>query len=82
LASGMLEPLLNGNPNLSLTERAIYIVGGLALAAAGARPRPNPLLNVLALAGGAYLAWCGSQGRCSAKALLSDAYQHSTPQLR
>ena len=71
MASGMLEPLLNGEANLSVSERAIYMGVGLGLAAAGARPRPNPLLNVLALAGGSYLAWCGYQGRCPVKAAFS-----------
>jgi hypothetical protein len=30
----------------------VYVIGGLGLTAAGAQPRPNPLVNVLALAGG------------------------------
>jgi threonine/homoserine/homoserine lactone efflux protein len=71
----MLEPLLDGQPNLSLSERAIYIGIGLGLAAAGARPRPNPLLNVFALAGGSYLAWCGYQGRSPLKAAFSEGDQ-------
>jgi threonine/homoserine/homoserine lactone efflux protein len=53
--------------NLSLGERAVYVAAGLGLAALGAKPRPNPLLNVLALAGGAYLAWSGYEGRCVVK---------------
>ena len=75
MASRMLEPLLNGEANLSLSERAIYMGVGLGLAAAGARPRPNPLLNILALAGESYLAWCGYQGRCPLKAALSAGKQ-------
>jgi threonine/homoserine/homoserine lactone efflux protein len=59
--------------NLSPTERAIYIAAGLGLAAVGAQPRPNPLLNVLALAGGAYLAWSGYQGHCAVRAALADS---------
>ena len=47
--------LFEGEQNLSLPERAVYIATGLGLAAAGAKPRPNPLLNVLALAGGAFI---------------------------
>jgi threonine/homoserine/homoserine lactone efflux protein len=58
--------------NLSMTERAIYVAVGLGMAAAGAKPRPNPLLNVLALAGGAYLAWTGYTGACPVKAALTD----------
>jgi threonine/homoserine/homoserine lactone efflux protein len=57
--------------NLSTTERAVYIAAGLGLAAAGAQPRPNPLLNVLAVASGAYLAWSGYQGHCAVRAMLA-----------
>jgi hypothetical protein len=63
---------LQGPPNLSTTERALYIVAGLGLAAAGAKPRPNPLLNLLALAGGAFIAWRGYVGQCPVKAALTD----------
>jgi threonine/homoserine/homoserine lactone efflux protein len=48
---------MNGEPNLSTAERGVYMLVGLGLAAAAAKPRPNPLLSVLALAGGSYLAW-------------------------
>lgn len=72
MASGMPIPSIGGPTNLSLGERAIYIAAGLGIAAAGARPRPNPLLNVLALAAGSYLAWSGYQGRCPVKRLLVD----------
>jgi threonine/homoserine/homoserine lactone efflux protein len=61
---------LNGRPNLSTTERAVYIAVGLGLAAAAAKPRPNMLLNILALAGGSYLAWRGYEGSCPVKAAL------------
>jgi uncharacterized membrane protein len=54
--------LFEGPPNLSLQERAISVVAGLGLAAAATRPRPNPLLNVLALLGGGYLAYRGATG--------------------
>jgi threonine/homoserine/homoserine lactone efflux protein len=47
---------------------------GLGLAAAAAKPRPNPLLNVLALAGGSYLAWRGYVGNCPVKAALTDGH--------
>lgn len=53
--------------NLSIGERVAYVVAGLGLAALGAKPRPNPLLNVVVLAGGAYLAWSGYEGRCHLK---------------
>jgi hypothetical protein len=62
--------LMNGEPNLSTTERGIYMIAGLGLAAAAAKPRPNPLLNVLALAGGSYLAWRGYVSNCPVKAAL------------
>lgn len=55
---------------LTTWERAAYIAAGLGLAAAGAKPRPNPLLNVIALAGGSYLAWRGYEGTCPVKAAL------------
>ena len=53
-----------------MTERALYVAIGLGLAAAAADRRPNPLLNVLALAGGSYLAWRGVKGQCPVKAAL------------
>lgn len=56
--------------NLNPSQRALCMVAGLGLAAAGAKPRPNPLLNVLALASGAYLAWRGYEGSCPVKAAL------------
>ena len=55
--------LFEGPPNLSFQERAISTVVGLGLAAAAAKPRPNPLLNLVALLGGAYLAYRGATGR-------------------
>ena len=66
------QSLFSGEQNLSFKERALYVAGGLSLAAAGAQPRPNPLLNVLAIAGGAYFAWSGYQGRCPVKAAFLD----------
>lgn len=59
--------------HLSTSERGAYIVAGLALAAAGVKPRPNPLLNLLALLGGSYLAWRGYVGNCPVKATLLGA---------
>ncbi|PHK95346.1 hypothetical protein CR162_09285 [Pseudoroseomonas rhizosphaerae] len=56
--------------NLTLSEQALYVVGGLALAAAGTKPRPNFLLNIVALGAGAYLAWRGTQGYCPMKAAI------------
>jgi len=63
--------LMNGEPNLSTTERSAYMLAGLGLAAAAAKPRPNPLLNILALLGGSYLAWRGYVGNCPVKAALT-----------
>ena len=67
--------------NLTTMERAAYIVAGLGLAAAGVKPRPNPLLNVAALLGGSYLAWRGYVGSCPVKAALFGP-DDSTPRLR
>ena len=64
--------LFEGPPNLSFNERAISVVAGLGLAAAGVKPRANPLLNILALLGGAYLAYRGATGHCPVKAALDD----------
>ena len=79
MPSGIVDSLFSGEPNLSTTQRAIYIALGLGMAAAGAQPRPNPLLNVLALAGGSYLAWSGYQGRCPVKAALIDRQKELSP---
>jgi uncharacterized membrane protein len=59
-------------PQLSLAERAISVVLGLGLAAAGTKPRPNPVLNVVALVAGGYLAYRGATGSCPIKAALED----------
>ena len=72
MASGLPALLSQGPKNLSLGERAAYIATGLSLASAAAKPRPNPLLNVVALAAGSYLAWTGAQGRCPVKRLFVD----------
>jgi len=65
--------LFEGPSNLSFNERAISVIAGLGLAAVAAKPRPNPLLNILALVGGAYLAYRGATGYCPAKAAIEDA---------
>jgi threonine/homoserine/homoserine lactone efflux protein len=62
-----------GGAELSVAERAAYVIAGLGLAAAGVKPRPNPLLNIVALAGGSYLAWRGYMGTCPVKAALLGA---------
>jgi uncharacterized membrane protein len=62
--------VFSGSQNLSFNERAISVLAGLGLAAAGVKPRPNPLLNVVALVGGAYLAIRGATGHCPIKAAL------------
>lgn len=56
--------------NISMGERSLSIVGGLVMAAAAVRPRPNPLLNIAALAIGSYLAFRGATGYCPIKANL------------
>jgi uncharacterized membrane protein len=64
------DHMTHGSAELSMTERGISLVAGLALAAAGAKPRPNVLLNVLALGAGSYLAYRGATGYCPVKAAL------------
>lgn len=72
--------LFQGPPNLSAKERAISAIAGLGLAAAGVKPRPNPILNIAALLGGAYLAYRGATGRCPIKqALLASAPRAMVP---
>ncbi len=71
MISAKTGALMSGEPNLSTTERSVYMLAGLGLAAAAAKPRPNPLLNILALAGGSYLAWRGYVGNCPVKAALT-----------
>ncbi len=70
IISANMGSLMNGEQNLSTVERGAYMLAGLGLAAAAAKPRPNPLLNILALAGGSYLAWRGYVGNCPVKAAL------------
>ena len=67
-----LGNLVDGPRNLSMTERGIYMAIGLGIAAAAVKPRPNPLLNVVALLGGSFIAWSGYNGYCAAKAALMD----------
>ena len=69
------DRVFGGEKNLSLTERGVSVVFGLGLAAAAATPRPNPLLNVLALLGGSYLALRGASGHCPIKAALAGSDQ-------
>jgi len=70
MISDMAGSLMNSEPNLTTTERGAYMLAGLGLAAAAVKPRPNPLLNILALLGGSYLAWRGYVGNCPVKAAL------------
>ncbi len=69
-----MSNMMDGEPNLSTVERGAYMLAGLGLAAAAAKPRPNPLLNILALAGGSYLAWRGYVGNCPVKAALMGSH--------
>lgn len=56
--------LFSGEKNLSATERTISVVGGLAIAAIGAQPRPNPLFSLAAIVIGSALAIRGATGHC------------------
>lgn len=69
--SNATHALVPHHQNISMGERSLSVVGGLAMAAAAATPRPNPLLNVIALALGSYLAYRGATGYCPIKASLT-----------
>ena len=56
--------LFSGEKNLGFAERTVSVVAGLAIAAIGAQPRPNPLLSLAAIAIGATLAIRGATGHC------------------
>lgn len=56
--------------DLALPERVFSVALGLGIAAAGAKPRPNPILNIAAIALGSYLAYRGATGHCPVKAAL------------
>ncbi len=68
--ASMLPDVLSGSPKLSTGERTVSVIIGLTIAAAGAKPRPNMLLNMAALAVGSYLAYRGATGYCPVKAAL------------
>ncbi len=65
--------LLNGPPNLTFKERSLSVVGGLALAAVAAKPRPNMWLSLVVLAAGSLLAYRGATGYCGAKAMMVES---------
>ncbi|NNM71261.1 YgaP-like transmembrane domain [Enterovirga aerilata] len=65
------QHLFSGERNLSVTERSLSVVGGLALAAVAARPRPNKVLSLIALVAGVALAIRGATGHCPAKAAMT-----------
>jgi uncharacterized membrane protein len=63
-------PGFQGEKNLSFTERAISTLIGFGLMGAAVQPRPNKVLSLLALLGGAGLAIRGATGHCPVKATL------------
>lgn len=67
----MIEDIFSGEPNLSMTERAVSVALGLGIAAAAAQPRPNKLLSLAALVVGVGLAVRGATGHCAAKAVTA-----------
>lgn len=71
MANGGALDLFHGEHNISMAERALSVVGGLALAAVAAQPRPNKLLSLAALAAGVALAVRGATGHCAVKALIT-----------
>lgn len=70
MISQAFDRMARSSADLSWVERSISVAIGLALAAAGGRPRPNTLLSVLALGIGSYLAYRGATGHCPLKAAL------------
>jgi uncharacterized membrane protein len=68
----MSENPFSGEPNLSMTERGLSVAGGLAIAALGAKSRPNQLLSLFAVIVGSALAIRGATGHCPAKAMLAN----------
>ena len=66
-------PGFAGEKNLSFTERAISTVVGFGLMGAAVQPRPNKILSLLALLGGAGLAIRGATGHCPVKATLGQS---------
>jgi uncharacterized membrane protein len=64
-------PGFAGEKNLSFTERAISTLIGFGLMGAAVQPRPNKVLSLLALLGGAGLAIRGATGHCPVKATLA-----------
>ena len=66
----MTNPPADGG-ELSMTERTLSVAGGLVLAAVAARPRPNAVLSILALAAGSFLAYRGATGHCAIRAALA-----------
>jgi uncharacterized membrane protein len=77
--ASMLPDVLSENPQLSAGERIMSVILGLSIAAAGAKPRPNVLLNVAALAAGSYLAYRGATGYCPLKAALAGPARPEKP---
>lgn len=63
--------ILTPRTNLSMTERTLSVVGGLALAAVGAKPRPNMWISLGAIVLGSALAIRGATGHCAVKSALS-----------
>ena len=63
--------LFSANQNLSMTERSLSVVGGLALAAIAAKPRPNMWLSLAMLVAGSALAIRGASGHCAVKAIAT-----------
>ena len=77
MANAVIEEaqnLFSGEHNLSMTERSLSVVGGLALAAVAAKPRPNKVLSLVALVAGVALALRGATGHCSIKAAMSGSH--------
>ncbi|OHV17678.1 hypothetical protein BK022_04130 [Methylorubrum extorquens] len=67
----MIEDIFSGEPNLSMTERAVSVALGLASPPRRPSPRPNKLLSLAALVVGVGLAVRGATGHCAVKAVTA-----------
>ena len=69
----------SADPTMSPGGRTLSVLAGLALAAASLRPRPNPVLSILALVTGSYLAYRGATGTCPITEAIEEHFGELEP---